>query len=217
MQLAIDTASPTESTASYIVTERSVNLARLEKSALKAATFVLLKELTTTHSTAETPFALDVAFSFLDRNSNKQLPVWLERLLLGVDLDTVGGGAFSPRFKVGCEVYLGNPSALLRLYTQRGMFFEACNVVTLILDNNSRAAKAASRLPEKGNIDCVPYHSIDVLWNLIEIASSKGAYDYDEKRRILKARKGMEEALKTHFEFIQVGEMGLRSARILNA
>jgi len=217
LQLAIDTASPTESTASYIVTERSVNLARLEKSALKAATFVLLKELTTTHSTAETPFALDVAFSFLDRNSNKQLPVWLERLLLGVDLDTVGGGAFSPRFKVGCEVYLGNPSALLRLYTQRGMFFEACNVVTLILDNNSRAAKAASRLPEKGNIDCVPYHSIDVLWNLIEIASSKGAYDYDEKRRILKARKGMEEALKTHFEFIQVGEMGLRSARILNA
>jgi len=217
LQLSIDTASTSESAASYIATERSLDLARLEKSAMKAAALVLLRELTMTHSTAETPLALDVAFSFLDRNGSIKVPVWLERVLLGVDSNTAGGGAFAPRSKGVSKAYLGDPSALLRLYTKRGMFTEACNVVTLVLDKNGRATNAASRLPEKGNIDCVPYHSIDMLWNLIEIACSKGAYDNDEKHRILRARGDMEEALKKHYELMQLSEMGLRSARILNA
>merc|ERR1712113_1027284 len=111
----------------------------------------------------------------------------------------------------------GNPSALLTLYTRRGMFLEACNVVTVILGDNERATKAASRLPEKGSIDYVPYSSIDLIWNLIEIARSKGVYSTNEERRILKSRGDMEHAIQKHFEYMKVSEMGMRSARMLNA
>jgi len=216
LQSSIDAASSSQSAASYIVTERSVNLACLEKAALRAATFTLLKKLTLIHSTAATPLALDVAVSFLDYDSNTNLPVWLERLLSGVE-SNASGGAFAPRSNADSKKYLGNPSALLKLYTHRGMFAESCNVVTTILGDDDRAAKAASRLPEKGNVDCVPYDSIDLLWNLIEIAFTKGIYDDDEYYRVLTARENMKRALEKHYECLQVSEMGMRSARMLNA
>lgn len=216
LQSSIDAASHRQSTASYIVAKRSFNLASLEKAASKAAIFALIEKLTMIHSTADTPLALDVAASFLEGERNTKLPVWLERLLLGVE-QNVSGGAFAPRTKADCKYYLGNPSALVALYTRRGMFPEACNVVTVILGDNNRATEAASRLPEKGNIDCVPYRSIDLLWNLIEIACSKGAYDYDEECRVLNARKDMEKALQNHYECMKISEMGMRSARMLNA
>jgi hypothetical protein len=213
LQISIDAASSSPSTTSYIVTKRSLSLASLEKAAVKAATFALIEKLTMIHSSAETPLALDVAVSFLE--DERKLPVWLQRLLLGVE-QNVSGGAFAPRTKADCKNYLGNPSALLKLYTHRGMFADACDVVTVILGDNDRATQAASRLPEKGNIDCVPYNSIDLLWNLIEIACSKGAYDYEEESRILEARQDMEQALQKHYECMQVSEMGMRSARMLN-
>lgn len=217
LQTAIDSSGSSEDAASYIVTERSVKLARLEKSAVKAATFALLRKLTITHSTAEIPLAVDIAASFLDQgNNNTQIPVWLERLLLGVDTTAGGAGAFAPRPKAGCNDYLGNPSALLTLYTSRGMFSEACDVVTTILGDNGRASNAVSRLPEKGNIDFVPYRSIDLLWNMIEIACSKGAYNIAEESRILKSRYDMEKALQKNVENMEVSELGMRSARMLS-
>jgi hypothetical protein len=215
LQSTIDAASSCRSSVSYIVTERSLSLASLEKAAVKSATYALIEKLTKIHSNADTPLALSVAVSFLEDGSHTKLPVWLERLLLGVEKN-VNGGAFAPRTNADCKDYLGNPSALLKLYTQWGMFAEACDVVTVILGDNDRVTQAASRLPEKGNIDCVPYRSIDLLWNLIEIACSKGAYDDEEKRRNLEARQKMEEALLKHYECMQVSEMGMRSARMLN-
>ena len=216
IQLSIDAVSSSSSSASYIGVERSSNLASLEKKAVKAATFSLIEKLTTTHSSAEAPLALDVASSFLEYECNAKLPIWLERLLMGVDKN-VSGGAFAPRTKSGSNDYLGNPSALLQMYTNQGMFADACNVVTVILGDKDRAAQAASRLPEKGNIDCVPYSSIDLLWNLIEIARSKGVYDNDEETLIMKARKDMEHAVEKHYEYMQVSEQGMRSARMLSA
>ena len=102
--------------------------------------FALLIEIfgTAIHSTPDTPLALDVAVSFLESKYCRRLPVWLEQLLLGVERN-VNGGAFAPRTKADCKKYLGNPSALLKLYTYRGMFEEACNVVTVILGDNDRA------------------------------------------------------------------------------
>jgi len=217
LQTAIDALGSSGNAASYIVTGRSVKLAGLEKVAVKAATFALLQKLTINHSTAETPLAVDIAASFLDQgNNNTQIPVWLERLLLGADSTNGGAGAFAPRRKADCKDYLGNPSALLTLYISRGMFSEACNVVTIILGNNHRASKAASRLPEKGNIDYVPYHSIDLLWKMIEIACSKGVYNNAEQSRILKTRNDMEIALQKHVEISEISEMGMRSARMLS-
>jgi len=215
LQIAIDGLGSSGNAASYIVTGRSVKLAGLEKAAVKAATFALIQKLTINHSTAQTTLAVDIAASFLDLGKNNtQIPVWLERLLLGADSTTGGARAFAPRPKTDCKNYLGNPSALLTLYISRGMFFEACNVVTTILGNNHRASKAASRLPEKGNIDYVPYHSIDLLWNMIDIACSKGVYNNAEQNRILKTRNDMEKALQKH---VEISEMGMRSARMLNA
>ena len=96
------------------------------------------------------------------------------------------------------------------------MFADACRVVACILDDNDRAARAASRLPEKGNIDYVPYNSIDFLWNLIETVHFKGVYTDEEMCNVLKARELMEKAFKKHLEWMQVSEVGIRSARVLN-
>ena len=215
LQISIDAVSLSHSTASYIAVERSSPLASLEKTSVQAATFALIEKLTMIHSSADTPLALHVASAFLEDERNCKLPLWLERLLLGVEKN-VSGGAFAPRTKSDCRDYLGNPSALLQMYTNQGMFADACNVVTVILGDKDRAVQAASRLPEKGNIDCVPYRSIDLLWNLIEIARSKGAYDNNEERRIMAARKEMERAVEKHYAHMQVSELGMRSARMLN-
>jgi len=216
LQIAIDAVSSSDSAPSYIAAGRSSNLASLERKAVKAATLAFIEKLTIIHSSAETPLALDVATSFLEDERNTKLPVWLERLLLGMEKNDTGG-AFAPRTKVGSTDYLGDPSALLKMYTNHGMFADACKVVTTILGDNDRAAQAASRLPEKGNLDFVPYRSIDLLWNLIEVACSKGAYDNDEESRIRKARQDMERAIEKHYECMKISEMGMRSARMLNA
>ncbi len=216
LQIAIDAVSSSDSAPSCIAAGRSSNLASLEKNAVKAAALAFIEKLTMIHTSAETPLALDVAASFLEDERNTKLPLWLERLLLGVEKNDTGG-AFAPRTKVGSTDYLGDPSALLKIYTNHGMFADACKVVTTILGDNDRGAQAASRLPEKGNLDCVPYRSIDLLWNLIEVACSKGAYDNDEESRIRKARQDMERAIEKHYECMKISEMGMRSARMLNA
>ena len=217
LQDAIDASGSHKDTASYIVSEKSVRLAYIKKVTTKAATFTLLRKLTINHSSADIPLAIDVAASFLEQdNNNMQIPHWLERILIGVDETDGGAGAFAPMPKADCKHYLGNPSALLALYTNRGMFTEACNVVTSILGDSKRTSKAASRLPEKGDIDYVPYRSIDLLWNMIEIACSKGIYDISEENRILNSRDEMEKALKQHIANMEISETGMRSARMLS-
>merc|ERR1712176_1484705 len=102
LQLSNDAVSSSQSTSSYIAVERSSNLASLEKNSVKAATLALIEKLTMIHSSADTPLALDVAAAFLNDERNSKLPLWLERLLLGVEKN-VTGGAFAPRTKSDCR------------------------------------------------------------------------------------------------------------------
>ena len=101
------------------------------------------------------------------------------------------------------------------------MFVEACNIVTVTLsglgsqENGSRESRASSRLPEKGDIDFVPYRKIDILWNLIDFALSNHKVDASEGKLITLARDKMEAALEKHFALMKISELGMRSARAL--
>jgi hypothetical protein len=160
-----------------------------------------------------------VAGSLLDEQGNAiPLPTWLERLLLlGIDNDDAPG-LFARRPQTGSSVYLGDPSALLSLYTKRGMYHEAFAASAALLagpDGTSREGKASSRLPEKGNIDYVPYNKIDILWNLSEIALKRGDFGEVDEQRLLDSRALLEESLAKHFTALKISEEGQRSARAL--
>lgn len=221
LHIAIDTVGSTSEKASYVVSDKCFNLSSLQKACFDAATLVLVRKLTLSYSNVEVPLALDIANFFLDETETEQLPMWLERLLLGGDSQPSPNGLFAPRRTSGSNVYMGDPAALLSMYIDRGMLFEACGVVISVLNGfgvkDTRAAKAPNRLPEKGDVDFVPYQSIDLLWNVIEIAISKGFYNRIEETEILKSRGRMEEALEKHFELMKISEMGMRSARLLEA
>ena len=79
----------------------------------------------------------------------------------------------------------------------------------------SRETRAPSRLPEKGDIDFVPYAKIDVLWNLIDKALSDPTVSAREKGKLKESRKTMETSLEKHFELMKISEAGMRSARAL--
>jgi hypothetical protein len=146
-----------------------------------------------------------------------KLPSWLENLLLGTEVSS-SSGLFAKRATPGSGVYSGNPSALLTLYMEKGMFVEACNIVTLTLTGHNtglRESGAASRLPEKGDIDFVPYQTIDLLWNLIEVLLSKKKFSKVKESEISDSRDRMEFALEKHFTLLNISEMGLKSARAL--
>lgn len=129
-------------------------------------------------------------------------------------------GLFAPRPHPSNAAYLGDPIALMNLYTKHGMLAEACSVVSTTLESlgsaeNSRESTAASRLPEKGDIDYFPHKSVDMLWNLIEIVLSKHALGANEEKKVCKARDIMKESLTTYFSLLQLSESGMRSARAL--
>ena len=142
---------------------------------------------------------------------------------MGADVGSSGqsSGLFARRPKPGSGVYLGDPASLVMLYAKRGYFAEACDAVTATLRgieseaSGTRASRAASRLPEKGDIDFVPYRTIDMLWNLIDIVFEKGMVDKSQERRIRQSRDNMESALEKHFALLKISEMGMRSARAL--
>jgi hypothetical protein len=229
LHTALDDVGATQGTASYICSGRSKKRSAQQVAALSEASMALLRKLTVAHSTAENPVALNVASFFLDQcggNDAARLPPWLERLLTGADLCTADQsiGLFARRPKPGLVVYSGDPSALVSLYTKRGMLGEACEVIASTLSgfdghqsgSGSRESRAPSRLPEKGDIDFVPYQKIDVLWNLIELALSKGAVEKAEANRMRDSREKMELALEKHFSLMNISEMGMRSARALS-
>jgi hypothetical protein len=55
------------------------------------------------------------------------------------------------------------------------MLIEACDLVSSVLSGfrtdtpHEFAAKNSSRLPEKGDVDYIPYKNIDLVWNLVRI------------------------------------------------
>ncbi|KAI2513765.1 hypothetical protein MHU86_548 [Fragilaria crotonensis] len=106
------------------------------------------------------------------------------------------------------------------LYIQYGRYVDACNLVTRVLtageiEGNARKALSASRIPEKGDIDFVPYNKIDLLWDLVDQALRQGSIDESTKSKLRVSRLKMEEALKLHFSLLKISEEGLRSARAL--
>ena len=192
------------------------------------ASMELIRRLTVAYSNSSNSLALDVAGKFLDLDMDRALlPIWLVNVLLGRTSKLSknaqkyrSSGLFAnPSHKTGNAA---DPSSLLRLYMKRGMYVLACNVVTEVIlghdGGTERKHSAIKRIPEKGSIDFIPYASIDLLAQFIQIAldENKGYFlDSYEKETLLKAREKMEQALQFHFEMIKISEMGLRSARVL--
>eukprot|EP00934_Nitzschia_sp_Nitz4_P008670 Nitzschia sp. Nitz4//scaffold196_size54656//32361//37667//NITZ4_006643-RA/size54656-processed-gene-0.53-mRNA-1//1//CDS//3329540438//8660//frame0 len=204
----------------YVVPEKSGSTTTVQAFALRDAAMLLTRKLTMMFSTAETPVAVEVAASILDQGVS-QLPCWLERFLLGADVASENGlFAVRPQVAGGLQGYSGNPTALFALYVRYGMFTEACDVVSFILEHTksgerSPSERAVSRLPEKGEIDYVPYKKIDELWSLIAVVLKKGVLGTTEEKRVTGARDRMKVALEGHFSRLKVSESGLRSARAL--
>lgn len=200
--------------------------AELPAMATASAAMDLTRKLTTEFSSASSPIALEVADMFLHIDpSGASFPLWLERLLLGIKGEPAGesSGLFAHRASAD-DGYSGDPAGLVGLYMKRGMYSKACDIVSAILsgatlDGNgahqSRETRAPARLPEKGDIDFVPYAKIDVLWSLIDRALSHSTLNTMEKRKLEESSKTMETALEKHFELMKISEQGMRSARAL--
>ena len=221
LAMTVDNIGESESAATYIIADRYYAVKNLRERVRSAAAMALTRKLTIIHSSAETALAVDVATCFLDQEDGYgSVPGWLERLLTGADVSTSDdeAGLFARRPKAGSSTYLGDPSALISLYSKYGLFAEACDVVTSVLtglEGPARETNASSRLPETGDIDFVPYRSIDILSNLIDIAFTSGGIEPEDASRINKARDEMVYAVEKHFSLMKLSEMGMKSARAL--
>ena len=84
---------------------------------------------------------------------------------------------------------------------------------------DAKRERAVKKLPETGDIDHVPYQKIDMLWNLIDHATTSNLVptyiDAEQQEEMLAARKNMEAAMETHLALASISEMGLKSARAL--
>lgn len=194
------------------------NFSGLYSGAVKSGANALCHSLTTLFTTSDTPIAKEVAEGFLSSERGAaQLPAWLEHFLAHGNGDTERPGLFAKRPSEGdTTLYLGDPNALLSLYMKRGLFAESCKLVSTVLSGFGcwhRKAKSSSRLPEKGDVDYVPYNKIDLLWNIIEAAVQSNTIK--NTTELLAARNEMERALEKHFELIKISEIGLPSARTL--
>jgi hypothetical protein len=216
---ALDTVDQASDSPPFIVGSRSKKVSALLRSDIRLGAMTLLQSLTTAFTAADNPVAIEVADSLLDvQGVAVPLPTWLERLLLLGSNNDDAPGLFARRPHTGSSGYLGDPSALLTLYTKWGMYHEAFAASASLLagsDGTSREGKASSRLPEKGNIDYVPYNKIDILWNLSEIALARGDFDDVDVQRLLDSRERLEESLEKHFTSLKISEEGQRSARAL--
>jgi hypothetical protein len=199
--------------------------AELPVMAAASTAMELTRRLTTVCTSATSTIALEVADALLDLDQSiSSLPVWLERLLLGVPALSYAAGLFSKGPNGDTTAYSGDPTGLLGLLVKWGRYAEACDVVSGMLTGSlldgdgmlSRESRAPARLPEKGDIDFVPYDKIDVLWNLIDRACSDYLIDSAEKKKLQESRDEMEKALEKHFKLTGISEQGARSARALS-
>ncbi len=217
LHFSLDSVGAMVNSASYVIPERNFMIADIHTNAVRMAAMSLVRKLTLVHTSAESPVALEVA-SILLESGGASLPAWLEHFLMGTGVSQ--NGLFAPRRSLDSKAYLGDPVALLNLYTKYGMLAEACSVVSLTLsgvdgDGTSRESRAASRLPEKGDVDFLPYKSLDMLWNLVEVLLSKRVLDSNEEKKIRFARNEMGAALDNYFGLLKISETGMRSARAL--
>ena len=172
----------------------------------------LLEHYITKYASSTNSLAIEVATKLLDLDNGKaKLPLWLTNLLL--KSNSINDGLFASKQSSFANATASDPSALLSLYIKRGLYVEACEVVSgTLLGNARRRQEASSRLPEKGNIDYVPYPTIDILWHFIQEQIDSGN---DTDHTLLQARNRMERSLEEHFELMKLSEQGMHSARVL--
>lgn len=210
---------------SFVLGETWYTTTELPTIATAAAAEEYTRKLTTEYSNASSPLVLEVAAMYLDIDpSGASMPLWLERFLLGIKEDSVGdsSGLFAHKATVDGS-YSGDPAGLVELYTRRGLYSKACDIVSVILGGalvnetgaQSREMRAPARLPEKGDTDFVPYTKIDVLSDLVNRTLSNPGTGSAEKAALEESRKSMEAALEKHFELMKISEQGMRSARAL--
>lgn len=219
LHFSLDGTLASSRAASYIVPERHRNATEVRTSAVMLAAMSLVRKLTLAYTSTVSPVAIEVASMYLENGINS-LPAWLEAILMGAG--TVSpNGLFAPRPRSGAaQTFLGDPTALLNLYAKHGMLAEACTVVSSTLlavhgDDENIESRAVSRLPEKGDIDFLPYKSVDMLWNLVGIVLSKRVLGAAEEKKVRVARDTMGAALEKYFASLKISETGMRSARAL--
>jgi hypothetical protein len=209
---------------SVLVVSRTKKISLLQGQAIREGAMAVLQRLVLKYTSTECPVAVDVAAALLGNDqSGTSLPTWLEHLLVyGADPSVHAPGLFAKRRVVHAEngapnesLYLGDPSILLTLYTERGLYMDACRVVELVLTDPSRKTMAASFIPEKGMIDFVPYPKIDLLHSLMDVVLRKNGVDEDTREELRACQDSLRDSLEQHFRLLKIGESGLRSARAL--
>ena len=182
----------------------------------------LLQQYTTVYSGKCHGLVLHVANAILDVVS--ELPLWLKDLcIFGLpnEVQNTKDGLFAQPISTNkVNAGIADPTGLMRLYIKHHQYGEACDVVTSILSKTPSQSSSTTRLPEKGNIDYVPYDLIDMLWDMIDsiITSNSTSTDDDVKAKVkalIKKRSDMEQALEGHFVSTKTSEEGLQSARRL--
>jgi len=157
--------------------------------------------------TAAPSVVVDVADKMLVLDDcRSSLPTWLLQLF------TQQNGLFASFPSPNTLTSPGNPSDLLRLYIRHGMFIAACNLVTSILSQ----PKKLTPLPEKGDVEYVPYNDIDKLWKMTSyILKVYLEDDKAQRKELTNAREEMKIALIGHYTYLKECDAGRKSARIL--
>jgi hypothetical protein len=180
----------------------------------------LLRKYTTEYANAENNIALELAESLIDLDKGRvELPAWVIDVLTGAGKEEKGLFAhrkIDGNSKEGTSA--ANPAGLVRLYMKHGIYIAACDLVsTILVGTSSRDMTAPSRLPEKGDIDFVPYDTIDLLWNMIESVLKRVDTKEEDEIELMTSRERMEAALVKHFEWTKISKSGLQSARALSS
>lgn len=213
-----DLSSPTPGAAPIVLGSRSKRNPDLVLTTLQATAMYLLSCLTTKFSSASTPFAKQVANWMLNDEHCESIPLWLEKLLLVGSGGSPGSGLFARRPKPGHHDYPGDPAGLLTLYMDRGMYKDACELVRKVLNSTTNTVGAqatVTRLPEKGDLDFVPYEKIDLLNGLIEVTLEDPRLDTNQKQELQESLDEMIKSVEDHLARLQISEMAIQSARAL--
>ena len=216
LQYALNEVSggKTSIVSSYVSGPKYGSRKLLSRTRMSSSAMELIRQIVLDRDAAATPIALQVAGCFLQQ-SDAQLPQWLQDHLLGLGEEQAGLFGKMPK-----GTSRANAPALCTLYMQNGRYVDACNLVTKVLmggdsEGQARKSTAASRVPEKGNMDFVPYNKIDMLWDLVDHALRQGSIEESTKSQLRVSRMKMEDALKLHFSLLKISEEGLTSARAL--
>jgi hypothetical protein len=192
------------------------------------AAMVILQSFVQQHASSFNTLAVDVTRTLLDRTKcHAKLPIWLTNLLLmdGSDSGRGGGKAMAQLGLFAMHNHkktnstntvsrdkhnnTKHPVALMKLYMERGMLVEATDVVVRVLNQQHEigGGGGAAKVPERGDIDFVPYAYVDTLYKMLQEGHHRQDYGLCQQE--------LAQALKQHFTSLHKSEQGLPSARVL--